>query len=197
METPKTLSSQKNLEKEEGWRDHALWLKAILYKLCLTLCDPMDYSPPGSSARGTVQARILECIAISSSRESSQPRHQTQISQIVGRFFIVWATREAPYIYFAESHELCPTLCDPIDGSPPGSSVPGILQSRTLEWVAISFSNAWKWKVKVKSLSRVRPHGLQPTRLLCPWDFPGKSTGVGCHHLLRIYILLGHKKRMK
>ena len=50
----------------------------------------------------------------------------------------------------------CPTLCDPIDGSPPGSPVPGILQARTLEWVAISFSNAWKWKVKVKSLSRVR-----------------------------------------
>ena len=48
-----------------------------------------------------------------------------------------------------------PTLCDPIDGSPPGSSVPGILQARILEWVAISFSNAWKWKVKVKSLSRV------------------------------------------
>ena len=52
--------------------------------------------------------------------------------------------------------QLCPTLCNPVDGSPPGSAVPGILQARTLEWVAISFSNAWKWKVKVKSLSRVR-----------------------------------------
>ena len=50
----------------------------------------------------------------------------------------------------------CPTLCYPIDGSPPGSAIPGILQERTLEWVAISFSNAWKWKVKVKSLSCVR-----------------------------------------
>ena len=50
----------------------------------------------------------------------------------------------------------CPTLCDSIDGSPPGSTIPGILQARTLEWVAISFSNAWKRKVKVKSLSRVR-----------------------------------------
>ena len=50
----------------------------------------------------------------------------------------------------------CPTLCDPIDGNPPGSSVPGILQARTLEWVAISFSNAWRGKVKVKSLSHVR-----------------------------------------
>ena len=55
----------------------------------------------------------------------------------------------------AESLQSCPTLCDPIGGSPPGSVVPGILQARTLEWVAISFSNAWKWKVKVKSLSRV------------------------------------------
>ena len=55
----------------------------------------------------------------------------------------------------AKSLQLCPTLCDPIDGSPPGSTVPGILQARTLEWVAISFSNAWKWKVKVKLLSRV------------------------------------------
>ena len=55
----------------------------------------------------------------------------------------------------AKSLQSCPTLCDPIDGSPPGSPVPGILQARTLEWVAVSFSNAWKWKVKVKSLSRV------------------------------------------
>jgi len=55
----------------------------------------------------------------------------------------------------AKSLQSCPTLCDPIDSSPPGSPVPGILQARTLEWVAISFSNAWKWKVKVKSLSRV------------------------------------------
>ena len=55
----------------------------------------------------------------------------------------------------AKSLQLCLTLCDPIDGSPLGSPVPGILQARTLEWVAISFSNAWKWKVKVKSLSRV------------------------------------------
>ena len=56
----------------------------------------------------------------------------------------------------AKSLQSCPTLCDPIDGSPPGSPVPGILQARTLEWVAISFSNAWKWRVKAKSLSRVR-----------------------------------------
>ena len=50
----------------------------------------------------------------------------------------------------AKSLQSCPTLCDPRDGSPPGTPVPGILQARTLEWVAISLSNAWKWKVKVK-----------------------------------------------
>ena len=54
----------------------------------------------------------------------------------------------------AKSLQFCPTLCDPIDGSPPGSTIPGVLQARTLEWAAISFSNAWKWKVK--SLSRIR-----------------------------------------
>ena len=62
----------------------------------------------------------------------------------------------------AKSLQSCPTLCNPIDGSPPGSAVPGILQARTLRWVAISFSNAWKRKVKVKSLSRVR-------LLVTPW----------------------------
>ena len=59
-------------------------------------------------------------------------------------------------LHAAKSLQSCPTLCDPMDSSPPGFSVPGILQARTLEWVAISFSSTWKWKVKVKSLSRVR-----------------------------------------
>ena len=62
----------------------------------------------------------------------------------------------------AKSLQLCLTLCDPIEGSPPGSPVPGIFQAKTLEWVAISFSNALKWKVKVKLLSRVR-------MLATPW----------------------------
>ena len=87
----------------------------------------------------------------------------------------------------AKSLQLCPTLCDPIDGSPPGSPVPGILQARILEWVAISFYNAWKLNVKVKLLSRVRllaTPWTAATRLLFPWDFPGKSTGVGSHCLL-------------
>ena len=69
----------------------------------------------------------------------------------------------------AKSLQSCLTLCDPIDGSPLDSSVPGILQARTLEWVAISFSNAWKWKVKVKSLSRGR---LFSTRWTAAYQAP-------------------------
>jgi len=97
------------------------------------------------------------------------------------------STPGLPAAAAAKLLQSCLTLCDPIDRSPPGSPVPGILQARTLEWAAISFSNAGKWKVKVKSLSRVRPSATPwtaPTRLLRPWDFQGKSTGVGCHCLL-------------
>ena len=78
------------------------------------------------------------------------PNFSTVVSQGIGR----------PAA--AKSHQSCLTLCNPINGSPPGSSAPGILQERTLEWVAISFSNAWKWKVKVKSFSRV-------WLLMTPW----------------------------
>ena len=74
--------------------------------------------------------------------------------------FIPWHWEAHPAD--AKSHQSCRTLCNPRDGSPPGSPVPGILQARTLEWVAIFFSSAWKWKVKVKSLSRVR-------LLVTPW----------------------------
>ena len=76
---------------------------------------------------------------------------------------LLWGNNKASFQNFlrkyaaaaAKSLQSSPTLCDPTDGSPPGSPIPGILQARTLEWVAISFSNAWKWKGKVKSLSRV------------------------------------------
>ena len=70
-----------------------------------------------------------------------------------------WHVWQKAYLWHsaaAKSLQSCLTLCDPIDGSPPGSPIPGIRQARTLEWVAISFSNSWKWKVKVKLLSRVR-----------------------------------------
>ena len=188
-------------------------------QLCPALCDPMDYSLSGSSVHGIFQARVLEWIAISFSRGSSQPRNRTRVSRIAGRRFTVWPTREYSntaaryivstkswvgicinmslshqnvlstsiryvfvhrfiwhillsthhsldtlvhaysyrYIYMytytacmcvvtlicvwmhmyaaaaAKSRQSCLTLCDPVDGSPPGSPVPGILQARTLE----------------------------------------------------------------
>ena len=70
--------------------------------------------------------------------------------------WIPWTLLLLLLLLLLKSLQSCPTLCNPIDGLLPGSHVPGILQARTLEWVAISFSNAYKWKVKVKSLSRVR-----------------------------------------
>ena len=69
----------------------------------------------------------------------------------------------------AKSLQSCPTLCDPIDRSPPGSPIPGILQARAPDWVAISFSNAWKWKVKVKSFSHVQ-------LLATPWTAPYQAS---------------------
>ena len=92
----------------------------------MTLCDPIDGSPPGSPTPGIFQARVLEWGAIA----FSDP-YTTSAKTIA------LAAADA-----AKSLQSCPTLCNPIDGSPPGSPVPGILQARTLEWVAISFSNA-------------------------------------------------------
>ena len=86
----------------------------------------------------------------------------------------------------AKSLQSCPTLCDPIDSSPPGSSAPGILQARILEWVAISFSNACTHAKSLQSCPTVRPHGQQSTKLLCPRDSLGKNTAVGCHFLLQV-----------
>ena len=109
---------------------------------------PWTYNLPGSSLRGILQARILEWVAIAFSRRSSWPRGWTQVSCIAGRFFMVWATREAQTttcvcvcvsVCVCESLS-CVQLCDPMDCSPPGSSIKGILQARVLEWVAISLS---------------------------------------------------------
>ena len=87
-------------------------------------------------------------------KHHSLPKQVEKMSLLLLLLFLSTAT--------AKSLQLCPTLCDPIDGSPPGSFVPGILQARKLEWIAISFSNAWKWKGKVKSLSHAR-------LLVTPW----------------------------
>ena len=95
---------------------------AKLLQLCLTLCYSLDGSSPGSPVPGILQARILEWVAIS--------------------FSIVCMHAKSLTATAAKSLQSCPTLCNPIDGSQPGSPVLGILQERTLEWVAISFSNA-------------------------------------------------------
>ena len=93
--------------------------------------------------------------------------------------------------FAAKSLQSCLTLCNPIDGSPPGSPIPGILQARTLSGLPFPSpmheSEKWKWSHLVVSDPQ-RPHGPQPSRLLHPWDFPGKSTGVGCHCLIKLHV---------
>ena len=122
---------------------------------CLTLCDPMDGSPPGSSVHGIFQTRILEWVAIPFSRESSQFRDQTQVSSIDRRI-----------LYHCTTCCCCCCCCwvasvmfdsvRPHRRQPTRLPHPWDSPARTLERVAISFSNAWKWKVKVKLLSRVQ-----------------------------------------
>ena len=125
---------------------------------CPTLCDPIDHRPHRTSMGFPRQ------VAVFYSRASFRPRDWTHTSVSCKQVdslplsHLRSPTRpwEIMYAAAAKSLQSCLTLCDPIDGSPLGSTVPGILQARTLEWVAISFSSAWKWKVKVKSLCRVQ-----------------------------------------
>ena len=179
---------------------------SVSRSVMLTLCNPTDCSPPGSSVHGILQARILEWVAMPFGRWSSQPRDRTWVSHTEGRFFTIWATRKVPstredkpifrlwilsfwdisdimhFLCAAKSLQSCPTLCNPIDGSPPGS--PSLGFSRQEHWSGLPFpspmreSEKWKWRRLVVSDSS-RPHGLQPTRLLCPWHFPGKRTNAG------------------
>ena len=121
-------------------------------------------------------------------RRKTETEETAWMERILKRFGVLTLQWEAAAAA-AKSLQSCPTLCNPIDGSPPGSPVPGILQTRTLEWVAISFSNAWKWKVKMKSLSHVRPSAT-------PWTaafqappsmgFSRQEYGGGCHCLLQV-----------
>ena len=105
----------------------------------------------------------------------------------VGCHFLLQHTTSA-----AKLLQSCPILCDPIDGSLPGSPVPGILKARTLEWVAISFSNACLYAKSLQScLTLCNPMDSSPPRLLCPWDSLGKNTGVGCHFFPQDHLLWG------
>ena len=113
---------------------------------CLTLCDPMDSSPPGSSVPGILQARILEWIVLPFSRGSSQPRDRTQVSYVpcISRQVLYHEGHLGSRVGFlcmqAMLLQSYLTLCDPTDCSLPGSSVHGILHVRILEWVAMPFS---------------------------------------------------------
>ena len=110
--------------------------------------------------------------------------------QLSMNFIIIFISWNIAAAAAAKSLQSCPTLCDPIDSSPPGSPFPSLAFSRQEYWSRLPFPSPmhegekWKWSRSVMSDSEW-PHGLQPTRLLRPWDFPGKSTGVGCHRLLR------------
>ena len=163
-----------------GHLSYCLLLLLLLSRFsCVQLCDPIDGSPSGSPVPGILQARVLEGVAISFSNAWKWKVKVKSLSCV--RLFVTprtaafqappsmgfsrqeyWSGVPLPSLIFtpaaaaAKLLQSCPTLCDPIDRSPPGSPVPGILQARTLEWVAISFSNAGKWRVKGKSLSRVR-----------------------------------------
>ena len=136
---------------------------------CLTVRGPTDCSLSGSSVHGILQARILERVAMPSSRGSSRPRERTRISfaSYIGKQFFFLTTAAA------KSLPPCPTLCNPTDGSPPGSTILGFFRQE--HWSGLPFpspmrkSEKWKWSHWVVSNSQ-RPHGLQHTRLLCPWS---------------------------
>ena len=141
----------------------------LIAQLCPTLCEPMDYSPPGSSVHGILQARILEWIARLFSRESSWPRDGTQVSHIAGRLITVWATWEALGKLKMLIAQLCPTLWEPVDYSPPASAVREILHARILEWVAMPSSRGSSWPMNAKESGSV---ALQEDSLLS--EPPGK-----------------------
>ena len=110
----------------------------------------MDKKAVIHTHNGILPSYWNECIWISSNEVDETGAYYTEWSKSERKTTIQYAAASA-----AKLLQSCPTLCDPIDGSQPGSPIPGILQARTLEWVAISLSNAWNWKVKVKSLSRI------------------------------------------
>ena len=135
----------------------SLWLIKKMYKTCSlsSVCCLEVGSPPTPffkkiAAKIPAFLLLLLMLIFQRTRTVSMTQYASNILSIVNDF----TTSESAAA--AKSLQSCLTLRDPIDGSPPGSPVPGILQARTLKWVAISFSNAWKWKVKVKSLSCVR-----------------------------------------
>ena len=140
-----------------------------------------DWSPLGCTGWISLQSKVLSRVFSNTTVQS--------INSLVLSFLYSPAFTSIHAAAAAKSLQSCPTLCSPIDGMPPGSPIPGIPQAR--HWSGLPFpspvhkSEKWKWSRSVVSNSS-RPHGLQPTRLFCPWDFPGKSSRVDCHCLLYI-----------
>ena len=126
----------------------------------------MDCSPLGSSVHGILQIRIVEALPFPFPGDLPNAG--------------IKPISSAAAAAAAKSLQSCPTLCDPLDSSPLGFSVPGILQARILEWVAIFFSNAWKWKVKMKLLSHAR-------LLATPWT--GAPPDSSIHGIFQARVL--------
>ena len=148
--------------------DHSSFLILVILDICLRDAKLLQSSSDSVQSYDLQPARFLWSVGFSRQEYWSglpcappgdlphpgmEPVSLTS-SALAGRIFTTSATWDA--FCSAKSLQSCSILCDSIDSSPPGSPVPGILQARTLEWVAISFSNAWKGKVKMKSLSRVQ-----------------------------------------
>ena len=113
---------------------------AKLFQLCATLCNPKNCIPPGSSVHGILQARMLEWVAISFFRRSCLPKKRIHFSYIAAAA--------------AKSLQSCPTLCDPIDGSPPGSAIPGILQAKHWSGLPFPFLCADVYQMSISSPAR-------------------------------------------
>ena len=126
-------------------------------QLCLTLCGPMNLNRQAPLSMGFSRQECWSGLLCSPPGNLPDPGIEPTplISLALAGGFFTTSTTKILLLLLLLSCFSCVQLCDPIDGSPPVSPIPGILQARTPEWVTISFSSAWKWKVKVKSLSRV------------------------------------------
>ena len=127
--------------------------EVLIAQSCSTLCDPMVCSPPGSSVHGIFQTRILEWVAIPSPRDLPNSGIKPASPALASSFFTT-EPLEKPILSgvpaAAKSLQSCPTLCDPTDGSPPGSAIPGILQARTLEWVEMISLSSHRVIMRIK-----------------------------------------------
>ena len=158
------------------------WVLVLSRSVMSDSVTHMDCSPPGSSVREISQARILEWVAMPSSRGSSPPRDWTPVFHIVGRFFTVWATREAPGIDCTEKSKFFPASNSLLFLNRNFRSLLILQWNRQIVGAGVT---SWGLGERKKWSRSVVSESLRPTRLLRPWDFPGKNTGVGCHFLLQ------------